>query len=96
MMYNYAKIEGFSSKNDLVDSVSSIAYILNSIKYNDNVIETLIGSKKYELSDNETYNIFETKKKTDGNFLDYANEYDTYKGEDINNLIEKEEINSDE
>ncbi|MBO6145891.1 MAG: hypothetical protein J6O62_03745 [Bacilli bacterium] len=98
MMYNYAKIEGYSSKADLVDSISSISYVLSSIKYNDNVVETLLGDKKYDLSGNETYNIFKSKKSNDGNFLDYVNEYDNYKGtvDDVNSLIEKQEIESTE
>lgn len=95
MMFNYAKIEASVSKYDLVDSISNMSYILSSVKYNNNIIETLIGNKKYDLSDNETYNIFKSKKKNDGNFLDYVNEYDTYEG-DIESLIEKDEIKSDE
>lgn len=96
MMYNYAKVEGYVKKEELIDSVSSITYILSSVKYNDNIIETLLGDKKYDLSNNETYNIFKTKKSKEGNFLDYVNEYDNYKGEeDLNNLIEKEEITSE-
>ena len=94
MMYNYVKIEGYTDKYDLVDCVSGISYILSSVKFNDNVIETLIGDKKYDLSSNETYNIFKTKKSKEGNFLDYVNEYDNYKGEDPNDLIEKQEIES--
>lgn len=95
MMYNYAKIEGYCNKADLVDTINSISYILSSIKYNDNVIETLLGDKRYDLSENETYNIFKTKKNS-SNFLDYVNEYDKYNGEDLNNLIEKEEIKSED
>ena len=39
-----------------------------------------------------------TKKKTDGNFLDWVNEYDTYSGNNssLEGLIEKDEITSDE
>lgn len=97
MMYNYAKVEAYVSKYELVDSVSTISYILSSIKYNDNVIESMLGESKYDLGDNETYNIFETKKKTDGNFLDYVNEYDNYNGnEEAESLIEKEEIDAKE
>ena len=38
------------------------------------------------------------KKKTDGNFLDWVNEYDTYSGNNssLEGLIEKDEITSDE
>ena len=97
MMFNYAKIEGYVNKDNLVDFVSSISYILKSVKYNDNVIETLLGDKRYDLSDNETYNIFKTKKANEGNFLDYVNEYDNYNGnEDLNSLIDKDEIKSEE
>lgn len=94
MMYNYAKIEALVNKNELTNAVSNISLILSSVKYNDNVIETLIGDKKYDLSESETYNIFKTKKKVEGNFLDYVNEYDNYEGE-VENLIEKEEIEQD-
>lgn len=97
MMYNYAKVEAYVLEYELVDSVSTISYVLSSIKYNDNVIESMLGESKYDLGDNETYNIFETKKKTDGNFLDYVNEYDNYNGqEEAESLIEKEEIDSKE
>lgn len=95
MMFNYAKIEASVSKYDLIDTISDMSYILSSVKYNNDIIETLIGDKKYDLSDNETYNIFKSKKKEDGNFLDYVNEYDNYDG-DIESLIEKEEIKKDE
>lgn len=96
MMFNYAKVEAYVSKYDLVDSISSMAYVLSSIKYNKNTIETMLGSGKYDLGENETYNIFETKKTTDGNFLDWVNEYDTYNGDNssLESLIEQDEITS--
>lgn len=95
IMYNYAKIEALVSKYDLIDSISNMCYILSSIKYNDKIVETLIGNKRYDLSDNETYNIFKSKKKNEGNFLDYINEYDTYDG-NVESLLEKNEINQEE
>lgn len=94
MMFNYAKIEASVPKYYLIDSISNMSYILSSVKYNNNIVETLIGNKKYDLSDNETYNIFKSKKKNNGNFLDYVNEYDNYGG-DLESLIEKDEIKSD-
>lgn len=97
MMYNYVKVEGYSNKYDLVDSISSIAYILSSVKYNDEVIKTLIGDNKNELGDNETYNIFDTKDSNSSNFSNYINEYDNYTGSsnDASNLMEKEDTASD-
>ena len=96
MMFNYAKVEAYVSKYDLIDSISNISYVLSSIKYNKNTIETMLGSGKYDLGENETYNIFETKKTTDGNFLDWVNEYDTYNGDNssLESLIEQDEITS--
>ena len=98
MMFNYAKVEAYVSKYDLIDSISNISYVLSSIKYNDNIVETILGDSKYDLGENETYDIFKTKKKTDGNFLDWVNEYDTYSGNNssLEGLIEKDEITSDE
>lgn len=96
MMYNYAKIEGYCYKEQVNDVVNSLTYILSSVKYNNNIIETLIGDKKYNLGNNETYNIFKVKKNSEGNFLDYVNEYDNYQGEDLNSLIEKQEIQSED
>ena len=44
MMFNYAKVEAYVSKYDLVDSISSMAYVLSSIKYNKNTIEAELAS----------------------------------------------------
>lgn len=98
MMFNYAKVEAYVKKSDLVDSVSSMAYVLSSIKYNKNVIETLLGDSKYELGENETFNIFETKKNNNSNYLDWENEYDNYEGDtsSVESLIEKDELTNEE
>ena len=95
MMFNYAKIEGYCNKYELIDTISSLAYVLTSINYNDNTIETLLGDKRFDLSDNETYNIFNAKKKQDSNFLNYVDEYDKYNGSDASTLIEKQEVETD-
>ena len=95
MMYNYAKIESVVNKNNLQEALSNMAYILSSVKYNDDIVENLLGEEKYNLSDNETYNIFKTKKGDNENFLKYADEFDNYDGDDAADLIEKKEINQD-
>ena len=94
MMFNYAKMEAYVKKSEINDTVINMSYILSSIKYNDDIIETLLGKSKYKLSEDETYNIFNTKKEVKSSkFLDYVNEYDNYDGE-VKNLIEQEEINA--
>ena len=92
MMFNYAKIEAYVKKNEINNTIINMSYILSSIKYNDNIIETLLGNAKYKLSEDETYNIFNTKREVQkSTFLDYVNEYDNYDGE-VKNLIEQAEI----
>lgn len=92
MMYNYAKIEASVPKYELSDTIVNMSYILSSIKYNDDVIETLLGSEKYDLSENEEYNIFNSKKSSkEDKFLDYVNEYDKYDGE-VKSLMDKDEV----
>ena len=97
MMFNYSKIEGYVEEKDLRDSLNNMAYILSSIKYNNEVIENLLGDEKYNLSENESYDIFHLKKSNTSSFLKYASEYDTYDGEDASkDLIEKKEIERDD
>lgn len=97
MMYNYSKIESYIDKKDLRNTLNDMAYILSSIKYNDNVIENLLGDEKYNLSENQKYNIFNVKKNNSSSFLKYESEYDTYNGEDASKeLIEKKEIERDD
>lgn len=56
IVYNYAKIEAYVKEKDLVDIISYSTIILNSIDYNDNLINNLIekgitfeGSITYEI-----------------------------------------------
>lgn len=92
MMFNYAKVEACVSKADLNDTLVNMSYILSSVKYNKNIIETLLGNQKYDLSENEEYNIFNSKKtSSESKFLDYVNEYDNYNSE-VENLMEHEDI----
>ena len=95
MMYNYAKIESYVKKNNLKEALGNMSYILSSIKYNDDIVESLLGEEKYNLSESETYNIFKTKKANNDNFLKYVDEYDNYEGENAADLIEKKEIDQD-
>ena len=92
MMFNYVKIESVVKKSNLKDALNNMAYILSSIKYNDDVVENLLGDEKYKVSEAEKYNIFETKKVTNDNFIKYDDEYGKYEGEDAVDLIEKKEI----
>lgn len=73
-MYNYAKIEAYVEKYYLNNAIINISYILNSIQYNDSVIDTLLGENALDYNE-EKVDIF-TSKREDGNFLEYIEQFD--------------------
>ena len=81
MMYNYSKIETYIEKDSLNKVIANISTILNSVSYNNEVLNTLIGENVLKYNE-ETYDIFKTKRQT-GDFLDYIELYDTYYEENI-------------
>ena len=79
IMYNYAKIEVMVEECDLKQAIANSIIILSSIEYNNEILESIIGDNVLEFNE-ETFNIFQTKKK-ESNYLDVeAN--DIYKEED--------------
>lgn len=74
-MYHYAKIEAYvSNERDIKKTITVMAYILNSIKFNDSVIESLIGENLLNYSE-EQFNIFIPNGEK-GDYLDYIEQYD--------------------
>lgn len=88
-MYNYSKIEAFVSEHDINKTITVMAYILNSIDFNDSVIESLIGNNVLDYSE-ERFNIFKPDGTEQSDYLDYVEEYDgdrvNSKDEDILDL----------
>ncbi len=78
--YNYAKIETYVDHDNLGQNLINICYILNSIKFNDSVIELYVGTENVNLKE-EAYDFY-TPKKKGGNFIDYINKYDEYESSD--------------
>ena len=68
IMYNYAKIEVMVDKYDLSKAISNSLIILSSVKYNSEILETIVGENILTSKEIE-FNIFETKK-TESNFLE--------------------------
>ena len=68
IMYNYAKIEVMVEECDLGVAIANSITILSSINYNNEVLGNLINDNVLEFNE-ETFDIFETKKKK-SNFLD--------------------------
>ncbi len=88
MMYNYAKIEGYTEKRNLNSFLVNASYILSSIQFNDKVIESLIGENAIEYKE-ETFDIFKSDdRKSDSSVLDYDEEYD--------NIIKEQELKDED
>ena len=79
IMYNYAKIEVIVEESFLKEAVSYAMVILASVKYNNNVLENIVGENVLTSKEIE-FNIFETKK-SESNFL-IVSEEDIYEDDD--------------
>ncbi len=88
-VYNYAKVEAFVNKNDLSSAINNICYILRSIKYNDKVLESLIGDNILSYQE-ESFSLFDTEVEDD--YLDVVEKYNPGYDKDL----EDEKIELDE
>lgn len=59
-MFNYAKMEAYVSENDLTTVVNNMCYILRTVKFNDKVLESLIGDNVLSYQE-ENFTLFETE-----------------------------------
>lgn len=87
-VYNYAKMEAYVDKEDLVDVVTNMCLILRSIEYNDVVLESLVGNNQLNYKE-EDYTLFKADSSKES-FLDVVEreETDKYKKD-----LEDEKIN---
>lgn len=76
-VYNYAKIEVYVQQEDLKEAVVNTLTILNSIQYNQSVINSFIGENKLNFTE-ESFSLFENSDDNDDQFLEYIEEYDKY------------------
>ena len=90
-VYNYAKMEAYVSKKDLVDTVTNMCCILRSIKFNDKVLESIVGENALDYKE-EDYTLFKADSSKES-FLDVVEreETDRYKKD-----LEDEKINLDD
>ncbi len=73
IMYNYAKIEVMVEYKDINESLLYSINVLESIKYNDIVVENLIDDELLNFNEEE-YNIFNTTS-SDSVYLNYDDTY---------------------
>lgn len=73
-VFHYAKIEALVDKDSLVRVINNSSYVLRSIQYNDEVLESLVGDNILSYAE-ENFSLFETQASQE-DFLDVVKEYD--------------------
>lgn len=90
IVYNYAKIEVKVDKNNLNEVINNSIIILSTVKYDDDLIGSLVKEKKLSNKE-ESLNIFKDKKDKN-DFIEVIEEYDNYDGKD-NDIPDYDVIN---
>jgi hypothetical protein len=85
-VYNYAKMEAYVSEDNLTDAINNMCCVLRTIKFNDKVLESLVGENVLSYKEEE-FSLFKAKSST--NFLDVVSKYET---DDYNKDLEDEKI----
>ena len=80
-MYNYAKIEVIVNGEDIKVVVANALSILTSVKFNDNILNTLLNEEVSQFKEYE-FNIFETSTTTESDYLESI-ENDIYEEDDV-------------
>ena len=90
-VYNYAKMEAYVKEEELVDVITNMCLILRTVRYNDVVLESLIGENKINYKE-EDYTLFKADSSKES-FLDVVEreETDKYKKD-----LEDEKIDLDD
>ena len=81
IMYNYAKIEVIVNGEDIKVVVANALSILTSVKFNDNILNTLLNEEVSQFKEYE-FNIFETSTTTESDYLESI-ENDIYEEDDV-------------
>lgn len=74
-VFNYGRMQALVDAKYLVSVVNNMSYILRSIEYNDEVLDSLVGENILSYSE-ENFSLFETDA-TQEDFLDVVEKYDS-------------------
>ena len=85
-MFNYAKMEAYVSQEDLTTVVNNMCLILRTVKFNDKVLESLIGDNVLSYQE-ENFTLFDTESSNE-DFLEVV--------QDSGSVSEKSDFKSDE
>lgn len=70
MVFNYCKIEVYTSKKYLVSTIDNICYLLRSVDFNKKLLESLIGENVLDYKE-ESFNIFESQAENNKSVLKF-------------------------
>ena len=89
-VFNYVKLEAYVPKKDLTNTITNMCLILRTVKFNDKVLESLIGENILDYKEEE-FSLFKADSSKE-NFLDVVEreETDRYKKD-----LEDEKIDLD-
>ncbi len=90
-MFNYAKMEAYVSERDLTTVVNNMCYVLRTVKFNDDVLESLIGDNVLSYQE-ENFTLFDTEGSSE-DLLEVVDENDSSKKNDFS---DEEEFELDE
>ncbi|MDD3453581.1 MAG: hypothetical protein PHN42_04870 [Bacilli bacterium] len=71
-VYNYAKIEAITEKEDIAEVILNSSYILSTVKFNDNIVELSLN-EEYLTNKEEQYTKFKSEEKEEY-FLEFVDE----------------------
>jgi len=80
MVLESSKMEAIVGEEKITQTLVNMVNILNSVTFNDTIINTIIGENTYN-KELETFSIFE-EKEIAKDFMEYIQEYDTYEAEE--------------
>ena len=89
-VYNYVKIEAYIPKDDLIEAVNNMCYVLRSVKYNDSILGSLIGDNVLNYKE-EDYTLF----KNSASKETYMDVVKRNENEEYSKFIEDEKIDLD-
>ena len=85
-MFNYAKMEAYVPEEDLTTVVNNMCFVLRTVKFNDDVLESLIGDNVLSYQE-ENFTLFDTESSNE-DFLEVV--------QDGGSTSEKSDFKSDE
>ena len=63
-IFNYVKIEAYINKDSLVPAINNMCYLLRSFKFNDKVLESIVGNNILSYTE-ESFSLFDDKDSND-------------------------------